>query len=400
HFQTIYIQLAPDAESFRTTLLHETGHIVLALLNGNDGVPRRQLAAIPHTTSALSDRGTAFDEGFAIHLETLAAHLARDPALRARYHGEAYRCGPETDWRRSAYARHAVDLLSYSQTVARYHEVRENNYAFAPACERPDYLRVQLDKARDFATLRDANQLLQCEGFYASFFFALLFRGEGLPDEATLQARQERMLIALRETLATGRAGDMEATAATRRATGADDKGDDGGVADADTPWLPRFVETYMRLYPDESGEVVDVVLDLSHGVFVDAEAAALWREYYEAAVRLDLAGLPKERVQAARERWRAAVLADPKVLYSRLGPQLRCRVPERRVKLVALKRESELSFDLNTVEAGVVRMIPEIAPEEVERWLGERAKAPFRGVDDFDRRAALSPAVRQHLKM
>jgi len=208
--------------------------------------------------------------------------------------------------------------------------------------------------------LRDANQLLQCEGFYASFFFVLLMRGEGLPDEATLQARQERMLIALRETLADARrAGGTGATAATHPAKGADDESDAGDAADADTPWLPHFVETYMRLYPDEAGEVVDVLLDLSHGVFVDAEAGALWREYYEAALRLDLAGLPKDRVQAARERWRAAVLADPKVLYSRLGPQLRCRVPERRVKLVAFKRESELSFDLNTVEAGVIRMIP-----------------------------------------
>ena len=71
----------------------------------------------------------------------------------------------------------------------------------------------------------------------------------------------------------------------------------------ASTPYLLRFVETYLRLYPDEAGDIVDVLLDLSHGVFVDAEAAALWRAYYEAALRLDMPALPKAR--PCRWRWR-----------------------------------------------------------------------------------------------
>ena len=394
HPQTPYIKLDPDPEAFATTLLHETGHMILAALNGDDGIPRRQLAAIPHTTAALSDRGTAFDEGFAIHLETLAAHLARAPELRARYHHESLRFGVNHPKQRSEYARHAADLLSYSQTIARYREVLENCYAFAPACREADYLRVQLDPARDFARLREANQLLQSEGFYASFFFALTFRGEGLPDEATLRARQERMLTALRETLAAAR-GHADSQAAART----DDEDEEAG-ADAETPWLLRFVENYVRLNPDEAAEVVDMLMDLSHGVFVDAEAPQLWREFYEAALRLDLAGLPKDKIKAAREHWREAVLKDSQILYSRVGPQLPCKVAAVKVQLVALKRESPLAFDLNTVEEGVLKLVPGITPEEVARWLAERGRAPFKSSADFKARVALSAAVMEQLRL
>src|SRR6266508_4308910 len=64
--QTSYIKLAPEDWVFSTTLLHETGHMLLSMLNGGRQVPKREIASISHTTAALTDRGTAFDEGFAI----------------------------------------------------------------------------------------------------------------------------------------------------------------------------------------------------------------------------------------------------------------------------------------------------------------------------------------------
>lgn len=373
HAQQLYIKLDPDPRSFGVTLLHETGHIILATLNGCDGIPRQPVATIPHSTATLSDRGTAFDEGFAIHLETLAAHLATDEDSRGRYHHERMSFGP-TDKLRSEYFRAGADLLSYSQSLARYHEVRENTYAFAPAFRGPDYLRVQLEKSRDFATLRDANQLLQCEGFYATFFFACTLRGPRVPTRDVIRARQDRLLTVLAELFASTR-------------------------LDANTPYLPRFIEVYAQRFPDDAGDVIDVLMDLSHGVFVDPDAPTLWREFYTAALRLDLKQLPTERIQTARERWRAAVLADPRILYSRLGPQLLCLVPARLVTLVALGGAKPLMFDLNTVEEGIIAMIPGISPEEVQRWLAERARAPFENADDFRQRCALRDDVLAELR-
>jgi hypothetical protein len=191
-----YIKLAADDWLFDSTLLHETGHMLLAVLNGGREVPKREIAAIPHTTAALTDRGTAFDEGFAIHLETLAAHFLSGPVIKDRYDHQRFLFG--TPLLQGEYHRPAGDLLSFSQTRARYFEVRENYFAFGPAFKGPDYPRVEMEKGRDFAALRDANQLLQSEGFTATFFFGFLLRGDRPVAADIVSQRQTEML----ETLA------------------------------------------------------------------------------------------------------------------------------------------------------------------------------------------------------
>ena len=368
---TSYIKLAPEDWVFETTLLHETGHMLLSMLNGGAEIPKHAMAAISHTTAALTDRGTAFDEGFAIHLETLAAQLTSDPFLRDRYYHTRFRFGVADML--GEFHRPAGDLLSFSQTMARYQEVRDNTFAFSPAYAGPDYLRVQLEKGRDFASLRDANQLLQSEGFYATFFFGLLMRGASVPTPGLIRERQQKVLVALADML---RAGSR-----------------------ADDPFLLRFVETYLRGFPDEAGEVVDVLLDLSHGVFADPAAAALWRDHYLGALRLDLGERDNRRLESARARWRTEVLRDPQTLYRLLGPQIRTEVPGQTVRLVVFEEAMPLSFDLNTVEPGVMRLIPGISGAEVEAWLRARATRPFADVGDFKRRSGLRAATLRRLR-
>lgn len=99
-------------------------------------------------------------EGFAIHLETLAAHLATEPETVAFYQHRRFGFGVP-GIKKNEYHRPVADLLTYAQTFARYQMVRDNAFAFDTALSKPDYLRVQLDPARDWASLRSANQLLQ-----------------------------------------------------------------------------------------------------------------------------------------------------------------------------------------------------------------------------------------------
>ena len=367
HAHTSFIKLAPEDWVFSTTLLHETGHVILSMLNGGSEIPRKEIAAISHTTAALTDRGTAFDEGFAIHLETLAAHFASDAFLKDRYFHQRFRFGvPDM---LGEFHRHAGDLLSFSQTIARYYEVRENNFAFSPAYTGPDYLRVQLEKSRDFASLRNANQLLQSEGFYASFFFSLLMRGGTAPTIERVRTRQQEMLEAMSEMLGS-------------RVRGAND------------PLLLLFVEAYLRKFPSEASEVIDVLLDLSHGVFVDQDAATLWREHYLGALRLDLAERSNGKIEAARMRWRAEVARDSRALYRYLGPQIRTEVVGSTVTLVAFGETRPLSFDLNTVEEGVMHLVTGISEAEVGSWLRARREKPFVDVSDFRLRAGLRTAT------
>jgi len=366
--RTAYILLDADPELFETTMYHETGHVAMDMLAGGRRLDGKEIASIPHSTAALSDRTTAFSEGWAIHLETLAAHLAHDPGLRWQYHHEAVGFG-DTPYRQNEYYRDAADLTTFAQTLARYYDVRENFFAFESAFRGPDYLRAQLETARDFATLRDADQLLQSEGFYASFFFLLTMRGRELPNEETVDQREDRMLRAMHAMFA-----DVK--------------------TDISTPWLLELVTHYMRLYPDDRTAIVDALNDLSHGVFVDAGAGAMWRDHYLASVRLDLAHLHRDSLNAARKHWRDEVLADPRILFSRIGPEIVCTVPAVTVRLVAFEDDAPLRFDVNTAQEGVLRSIPGITEEEVSRWIAERGKLPFADATDFRSRAALRPAT------
>jgi len=372
--RTAYILLEPGPEWFETTMYHETGHVAMDMLAGGRRLDGLEIASIPHSTAALSDRTTAFSEGYAIHLETLAAHLARGEGLRWRYQHRAVGFG-DAPYRQNEYYHGASDLTTFSQDLARYYDVRENYFAFESAFHGPDYLRVQLEKARDFSTLRDADQLLQSEGFYASFFFLFAMRGADLPTEETVAQREEKMLRAMAATFAAVK-------------------------TDISTPWLLDVATAYMRLFPEERAEIVDALNDLSHGVFVDPGAAALWREHYLASLRLDLEHLNRDAINAARKRWREQVMADPQVLYSRIGPEIVCTVPAVSVRLVAFGEDAALRFDVNTVQEGILRLVPGVSEDEIARFIAERAKAPFSSAGDFRGRPALRAATLASLHM
>jgi len=367
-----YIKLAPEDWVFTTTFLHETGHVVLSILNGGKTIPKQDISSIPHTTAALTDRGTAFDEGFAIHLETLAARFSNDPVVRERYHHDRYLFGTENI--RSEYHRQVADLLTYSQSRTRYHNVIENEFAFCPAFKEPDYVRVQLEQSRDYACLRNADQLLQSEGFYASFFYSFLMQGNAVPTLDTVNRRHEKMLNALSFMFRSYQ-------------------------VNSESPFLLLFTESYIKLYPQEAHDIIDVLDELSHGAFVSPQASTIWREHYLGALRLDMSERNNKSLSDSLSRWRTNALSDPRILYSFLGPQIRCVVPEDSVKLVAFGDASVLSFDINTVEEGIIRMIPGISDEEVHSWMTERDNKPYSDVVDFKNRSGLSKTVLNHLK-
>jgi hypothetical protein len=366
-----YIELDPDEWVFKSVLLHETGHMVLAMFNGAKEIPKKEMVPIPHSTAALTDRGTAFDEGFAIHLETLAAHFLKDPAIQDRYNHGKFMFGVPSML--GEYHRMAGSLLSYSQTPTRYTEVRDNNFAFDSAFKGPDYFRVQLEKTRDFSELRNADQLLQSEGFYATFFFSFLVRGNA----ATLETAAERQTKVLETLSVMLRSGKM----------------------DGDSPFLLNFVEEYAKRYPEEAKEILNVILDLSHGVFVDRDAAKLWHDHYLASLQFNMAETKNETIETARNRWCSDALKDPKILYSFLGPQIKDEVPDVSILLISFEEPAPLSFDINTVQEGILRMIPEITDNEVKTWLAQRAVKPFASFDDFTKRCPLSSKASSHLK-
>jgi len=374
HPRQPYILLDPEEWRFETTLLHETGHMAMEMLAGGRRLEGKAMAAIPHSTAALTDRSTAFSEGYAIHLETLQAHVGGDVRTRQRFHRGLVLFG-DGPFQAVEYFRHSADLTSYSQNVARYTEVRENNFAFESAFQGPDYLRVQLEKARDFAALRDADQLLQSEGYYASFFFLYVMRGTSVPGEAEIDGRERQVLRAMYATFQAN-------------------PGLEPG------PWLPRLASEYMKLFPEEKTAIVDALNDTSHGVFVDPGAVVLWRDHYLAALKLDMSRMNIQGVAAARKKWREQVLADPAVLVSRTGPEVACEAPSAKVRIAAFGDEMTVRFDVNTVQPGIMRLVPGIGEAEIAAWRAARVEKPFAGSGDFVARAGLKKETLAGLKL
>jgi type II secretion system (T2SS) protein K len=57
------------------------------------------------------------------------------------------------------------------------------------------------------------------------------------------------------------------------------------------------------------------------------------------------------------------------------------------------------VKFDVNTVQPGIMRLIPGITEGEIAAWLATRGAAPFKSRDDFQARAGLKPAPLAALK-
>ena len=367
----VYIKLDPDPSSFKTLMLHETGHMILMLLNGGQKLPQEQIASIPHTTAALTDRVTAFDEGFAIHLETLAVHYLKDADIQARYNHQNFQFG--VPLLLGEYHRLSGDLLSYSQSTTRYGDVRDNAFAFSPANKTSNYFRTQMEKSRDYSELRDANQLLQSEGFHASFFFSHLVRGKHPEYDEVISKRQDKMLKILYSTL-------QDHSSSTK-------------------PYLLHFVEEYLKQDPEEGKEIVDVLMDLSHGVFLDRNAQQLWRDHYLKSLAMDISEKENKAIETARATWKKQVVEDPSTLYSLIGPEIPVQIKGASVLLVAFEEPSPLSFDVNSAEEGVLRCIPGITEPEVQRWITERRSKPFADATDFKTRAALGLQVMKNFE-
>ncbi len=348
-----YLRLEATPEGFRGTLLHETGHALHALLvrAASGGGDAAAIAPIPHSTAAVTDRRTAFNEGFAIHLEAINAHCGRDATTRDFYDHAALRLGP-TGGRASEYYFPARDIMTFAQTFARYQAVRDGIYAFETAA-RGDYLRVQLDPARDLRTLRDPGSLVASEGFVAGVVFHAI-AAAGCAD--TLEALVPRYRELLRALQA------------------------------AETSAGPLDAVPLLDLVAAAGPAAIDAFLDLSRGVTVDPEAAALWARLFDAALAVDVATRNRliETIDGRRAAWRDQALATPATLARRVGPVVPVVVEKLEIEIKAFGAKNPLVFDANACGAPLLALVPGFTPAAVTGYLAEREHQPFASFDDL----------------
>lgn len=362
-----YLILDEDARTFRVTLLHETGHALHGLLRAGadegEGDEDTAVAPIPHSTAAITDRRTALNEGFAIHLETVNAHCGRDVETTAFYGRRKLGYGPQPGLGAEFYGP-VRDLLSYAQTFARYQMVRDGLYAFEVAPATQDYLRVQLDPARDLRTLRDPGSLMASEGFVASFFFHLV-AGDECPRGHALASRYQPIFAAMRAAETT--------------------------PGDLDHVPLVDIIAALLARDRALGQHAIEVFLDLSHGVTMDADAPEIWAKLFDVALHVDIPGLRSlmADIDERRASWREQALADVSTLARRVGPVVVVEVPGVTVELAIMGQKALLWLDINAAGAPLLRLVPGITEDQIRALLAERARAPFQSVADLWQRMA-----------
>jgi hypothetical protein len=370
HADVPYIILEADPRSLSDTLLHEGGH-VLHMIAARGRHPSGGWSSIPHTTFAVTDPLTAMAEGYAIHFETLLGHYARDPEKRAFYH----RLAPNFDLknsRRAEFYAPITDLMTFSQSWARYQAVRETWPAFEGHLYPGDYLRSQFDPARDRAVLKPAGAMVASEGVVASTLFwisaSLADRagakpGEGL-DQPGLQASEQQLLKAL---------ASLPARNGFR-------------------PDIVDMVSAVGTQGSPERAVAISRFVSVTRGVTARPDIRAKWAALYRDGISLDLGDAKAlfAELDTVRELVVEAALKDPLTLRSAVGPVVPVRAPKVMLELKALGEKFPLEFDLNAagdadwLAAGVERTVA----DAIER---ERDRAPFASVGDFEKRTGLS---------
>jgi hypothetical protein len=322
----------------------------------------------PNTrTFAVTDPLTALAEGYGIHFEALAGHYGREAERRNFYH----RLAPAFDLkgsRRAEFYAPVSDLMTFSQSWARYQAVRETWPVFAGHVYPGNYLRSQYDPARDRSTLLPANAMLASEGTAAAVLFwtaaglagnAGATPGAGLMQPALLEAEQ----TILRGLSSLGRQPGYR-------------------------PDLIDLVTSIGETGSPERAMAIARFVNVTRAVTARADVRARWRSLYGSALALDFAAAKPlfAELDAARDGTIDAALRDPSVLRSQLGPILPVRQEKVLLELKALGETFPLEFDLNAAgeaewrAAGAERAV-------METILSERDRSPFKSPADFEER-------------
>jgi hypothetical protein len=370
HPEVPYLLLDLDAQSLSNTLIHEGGHLLHSIATGGRR-PSPWWTATPHSTFAVTDPLTALAEGYAIHFETLWAHYGRQAEMRAFYH----RLAPAFDLknsRRAEFYAPIADLMTFSQTWARYQAVRDTWPSFCGHVYPGDYLRSQYDPARDRAVLKSANAMVASEGVAASTIFwtvaGVAEQGGAKPGEGL----QQPSILAAEQTVLRGFAA-LPAPAAFR-------------------PDIVDLVSAVGAAGSPARTLAVSRFVSVTRGVTARADVRASWSALYHDALGLDFEATKPlfTSLDTAREEILQAAWKDPATLRKQLGPVLPVRSPKVRLELKMIGEAFELDFDLNAageaewLAAGADRAAADALPRE-------RDRAPFASIRDFEKRTGRS---------
>ncbi len=347
-----YVDLAVDNQSiadgsFEEEFAHEMGHVLLHRV-----LPRfpSGMSRAPHSSLAVTDYPTAFDEGFAIHFQGLARQITTNPQLQAYDDGFAFK---------PFVAYWASDL----DRAFRLRGMRDDLFIHL---QLPVALQVgDATSLFDLTHFKNGQQMMASEGVIATLFYHLQLRVPDKPED--LLNRYKSLLHSLR------------ALNSERIQSG--------------TPIFLNLVQAHIQRVPQARNAWVGTVLDLTYGATASTSVirgmtnlSALGqegkRDEYVAALK---------RSRATLATLTANVVRDPKRLSAALGSELWLGVK---------RKDGDVeTINLNTAEQTGLTDVLGFETGAVNLLLADRATGgPFKDVADFATRRGLSADVANRL--
>jgi len=336
-----------DDGGFEEEFAHEMGHVLLRRLlptlpNG--------MSRTPHSSLAITDYPTAFDEGFAIHFQGLARHLTQNSALKALDKGFKFK-----------------PFLPYWQSdldrALRVRGMRENLFVQQ---QLPVALQVgDATALHDLTHFKNGQQMMSSEGVIATLFYHLMV--DPTDDAVKRLDRYNALLTSIR--------------------------GFNSQKVGADVPIFLSLVRVHVQRLPAERTRWYETVLGLTYGATASTsvlkEMTSLSALGQEGRTEEFSAALKKSR--AALSELTAQVVRSPQRLNSAVGPEL----------WIAIKKDdgTDVTINLNTAEKTTLMNALGFEPLDADLLLSDRwSRGPFKDVDDFVTRRKASTTLRQRL--
>ena len=337
---------------FEEIFAHEQGHVLLRrLLPSLPGSYSRT----PHAALAVTDRVTAFDEGFAMHFQALARHLTRNEQLRLEDDG--LKGKPFLPY-----------WASHTDRTWRLEGTRRNSFVQlqVPLPGEPDAIL-----ARDHSTLFDTgrlksgDQMMASEGVVSTVCYRWLAPGEGT--SAALLDRYGELFTALKAL--------------------------DKIALKPDSPILINLLQAYDAQYPTQGKQALRVFIETTYGSTVDPAMARQTEALAARGIVGDMEGFVA-LLKPARAALAKLVEDTPP---ARLDAALSAPIWLYGAAPAAPgeSKGEAIAFDLNTAEREGLQALPGIDATTAERIVVERrAHGAYASLAALSSRLSLSPAT------
>ncbi len=356
-----FVDLLVDANfvangGFEEIFAHEMGHVFLRRLLPRlpDGYSRT-----PHMSLAITDNPTAFDEGFATHMQGLARRFTENESLHNQDLGLENR--PFLSY-----------WLSNLDRASRIDGVRRNWFVQAQITAPGSgdaIMRRDHSTLFDTTRLKNGNQMMASEGVIATLFYRWLVPGS-----------VERSAVLQRYSML------FDALVALNHRPPTNQK------LDSDAPLFLDMIEAYRAVNPQESARLLALAIETTYGATADATLTTQFEGLAAEGRAGDIEKFSGElkSARSALEHLQTTVAQSPSTARAALGPSI----------WLFKERPTAIAIDLNTAEREALLTLPGVDAATADRALeSRRSKGPFKDATDFAKRSSLAPAATAQLQ-